>query len=337
MINIAVIGCGYWGPNLIRNFITCLDTELIWICDQDKMRLEKIKKNYPTVKQTTEMYQILNDDSIDGVAIATPVHTHFSIAQACLESGKHVLIEKPLASSVAEGQDLIHFARQKGLQVMTDHTFCYTAPVRKMKTIITSGALGQLLYFDSIRINLGLFQPDINVIWDLAPHDLSILDFLLDMKPISVSAQGRCHVGNNLEDIAYVSLGYADNFIAHFHLNWLSPVKIRRTIIGGSEKMLVWDDLDLSEKVRVYEKGIEISKEDHEQRRQLLISYRTGDMYAPQLFQTEALALVVKEFADCIREDRPALTDGAAGLRVLKILEATEQSLQAKGAHVKIS
>lgn len=337
MISVGVIGCGYWGPNLIRNFAVCPETKLLWICDKDKSRLERIMLQYPGVKYTSEIDELLSDEHLDAVAIATPVHTHFPIAKICFENGKHVLIEKPLASSVEQGKKLVRIASEKNLKFMCDHTFCYTSVVRKIKEIVKSGELGDLLYFDSIRINLGLFQQDVNVIWDLAPHDLSILDFIIDEKPISVSAHGVCHAGNNLENIAYVSLQYANNFIAHFHVNWLSPVKIRKTIIGGSEKMLVWNDLEPAEKLKIYNKGITLKQGNHEERRRLMVSYRMGDMYAPQIDQTEALSLMVKEFATCIEENRPALTDGEAGLRVLKVLEASERSIKADGANVHIS
>jgi len=336
MINIAVIGCGYWGPNLIRNFVTCPKTELIWACDVDEVRLEKVLRPYPAVRRASDLNAILADDGVDAVAIATPVHTHFPIAKACLESGKHVLVEKPLASSVRQGVELVRVAKNSNLQLMCDHTFCYTGAVRKIREIVKSGTLGELFYFDSVRINLGLFQQDINVVWDLAPHDLSIIDFIVDEKPVLVNAYGVSHAGNGIENIAYISLGYQSAFIAHLHVNWLSPVKIRRTIIGGSEKMLVWDDLDQAEKVKIYDKGIEVKKDGYEDKRQLLVSYRSGDMYAPRIDRTEALSFVVKEFAECIQENRSAVTDGEAGLRVLRILEAAERSIKADGANIRI-
>ena len=336
MITVGVIGCGYWGPNLMRNIVMCPETELIWACDKDVKRLAKATKPYPGVKGTADIGDLLSDKNLTAVAIATPVNTHFPLAKACLESGKHVLVEKPLAASVEEGEELVRLANKKNLQLMCDHTFCYTGAVRKMKEIITTGALGEILYFDSIRINLGLFQHDINVVWDLAPHDLSILDFLINKEPVSVSAHGVCHAGNDIENIAYVTLRYENSFIAHFHLNWLSPVKIRRTIIGGSEKMLVWDDLELGETIKIYDKGILVKKGEDEARDNLLVSYRSADMYAPRVDDTEALALMIREFADCIKDKRPALTDGEAGLRVLRVLEAAERSVKADGANVRI-
>jgi predicted dehydrogenase len=314
----------------------CPETALIWACDKEVKRLDKATRPYPGVKGTADINDILSDNNLTAFAIATPVNTHFSIAKTCLEHGKHVLIEKPLAASVEEGEKLVRLAREKSLQLMCDHTFCYTGAVRKMKEIITSGALGEILYFDSTRINLGLFQQDINVIWDLAPHDLSILDFLIDKKPVAVSAHGVCHAGNNIENIAYVTLRYDNSFIAHFHLNWLSPVKIRRTIVGGSEKMLVWDDLEPGETIKIYDKGIIVRKGEDEKRNSLLVSYRSADMYAPRVDDTEALSVMVREFANCISQKKPALTDGEAGLRVLRVLEATQRSIKADGANVLI-
>ena len=336
MAKIGVIGCGYWGPNLIRNFVTCPETELVWACDLDEMRLQRVLRPYPSVRQTTDLKDVLKDDGVDAIAIATPVHTHFPIAKTCLESGKHVLIEKPLASSVAQGEELVNLAEKNNLRLMCDHTFCYTGAVRKIQDIVKSGTLGELLYFDSVRVNLGLFQQDVNVVWDLAPHDLSILDFIIDEKPVLVSAHGVSHAGNNIENIAYISLGYQNSFIAHFHVNWLSPVKVRKTMIAGSEKMLVWNDLDQAEKIKIYDKGIKVKQGEREQKERLLVSYRSGDMYAPKIDQVEALSLMVKEFADCIQKSRPALTDGEAGLRVLRVLDAANRSIKADGANVRI-
>jgi predicted dehydrogenase len=302
----------------------------------DEKRLEKVLKPYPGVRPTTDLNKILSDADIDAVAIATPVNTHFPIAKACLESGKNVLIEKPLASSVRQGEELVELAEKKNLRIMCDHTFCYTGAVRKIREIVKSGTLGKLLYFDSVRVNLGLFQQDVNVVWDLAPHDLSIVDFILEEKPVLVSAHGVSHAGNGIENVAYISLGYQGSFIAHFHVNWLSPVKIRMTMIAGSEKMLVWNDLDQAEQIKVYDKGIEVKQGERENKERLLVSYRSGDMHSPRIDHTEALYLMVKEFEECIKENRPALTDGYAGLRVLKILDAAERSIKADGANVRI-
>jgi predicted dehydrogenase len=337
MVHVGVIGCGYWGPNLIRNFVACEKTRLVWACDLDVTRLDRVLKPYPEVKPTTDLADLLTDKFLDAVAIATPVHTHFAIASACLESGKHILVEKPFAASVKEGEALLALASSKGLHILCDHTFCYTGAVLKIKEIIQSKELGELYYFDAVRINLGLFQQDINVIWDLAPHDVSILDFIFDQPPVYASAHGISHARNKIENIAYITLGYANDFIAHFHVNWLSPVKIRRTIIGGSEKMLVWDDLDQADKIKIYDKGIEINEEEHEEKRRLLVSYRSGDMYAPHIERTEALSLLVKEFAQSIEEDRPGRTDGKAGIRVLRVLEAAQKSIKAGGLNFPIN
>jgi predicted dehydrogenase len=317
--------------------MTCSETELIWACDLDEKRLDKISSLYPGVQRTTQLDDLLADTGLDGVAIATPVNTHFPIAKACLESGKHVLVEKPLASSAQEGEELVQIARKNNLQIMCDHIFCYTGAVRKIKEVIQSATLGELLYFDSVRVNLGLFQPDVNVVWDLASHDISLVDYLVDEKPVLVSAHGVSHTNSNIENVAYITLRYESPFIAHFHVNWLSPVKIRMTMIGGSEKMLVWNDIDEAEKIKIYDKGIEVKERDLEQRERLLVSYRSGDMHAPRVDRTEALALVVKEFADCILHKRLALTDGEAGLRVLRILEAADLSLKAGGSSSPIN
>jgi len=326
MINVGVVGCGYWGPNLIRNFVTCPETELVWA----------VLRPYPGVRKTTRLKDILADEGVNAIAIATPVHTHFPIGKACLESCKHILVEKPLASSVVQGEELVSLAEKNNLRLMCDHTFCYTGAVRKIRDIVKSGTLGELFYFDSVRVNLGLFQQDVNVVWDLAPHDLSIVDFVVEEKPVLVSAHGVSHADNDIENIAYISLGYQNSFIAHFHVNWLSPVKVRKTMIAGSEKMLVWNDLDQAEKIKIYDKGIKVKQGEREQKERLLVSYRSGDMYAPRIYQVEALSLMVKEFADCIQESRPALTDGEAGLRVLRILDAANRSIKAGGANVRI-
>lgn len=336
MINIAVIGCGYWGPNLIRNFMVCPQTNLLWACDLDPERMGRVLVPFPSVRQTTVLADILDDAAVDAVAIATPVNTHYAIARAALEKGKHVLLEKPLAASVAQGIELVELAAEKKLRLMCDHTFCYTGAVRKIKQIVDAGELGELLYLDSIRINLGLFQSDVNVIWDLATHDLAIVDFLFPGRPIQVSAHGVAHAGNSIENIAYVTLTYPGNFISHFHVNWLSPVKIRKMIIGGSKKMIEWNDLVPAEKIKIYDRGIELNSAEHDQKSKLMVSYRTGDIHSPQIDGTEALLLVAKEFADCITENRQPLTDGHAALRVLSVLEAAERSIKADGANIRI-
>lgn len=335
MINIGVIGCGYWGPNLVRNFMSSPKTHLQWICDADLTKTERIAKTYPHLKVASDPEKLFSDPDVDAIAIATPVSSHFELAKKALESGKHVLVEKPLASSAVEGGKLIDLADRNKLVLMCDHTFCYTGAVRKIKDIIQSGEIGDTLYYDSIRINLGLFQHDVNVIWDLAVHDLAIVDFLLDKQPLQVSAHGVAHAGKK-ENIAYVALRYPDSMIAHFHVNWLSPVKIRKTLIGGSKKMIEWNDLVPAERIKIYDKGIELADQPQNQKNKFMVSYRTGDIHSPYVDSTEALAAVVEEFAGAICEDRAPLTDGRAGLRVLKILEATDRSIQANGANISI-
>src|SRR5918912_2644545 len=325
---IGVIGCGYWGPNLLRNFSENEDARLRWMCDLDTKRLETFGRRYPSAKTTTDYRQLLADPQLDAVTIATPVSTHFNFAREALEAGKHVLVEKPFTANVREAETLIELAERERLTLMVDHTFIYTGAVRKIKEIVAGGELGELLYFDSTRINLGLFQRDINVVWDLAPHDLAIMDYILDRRPLSLTATGSCHVERGIENIAYVMLRFPNEFIAHFHFNWLSPVKIRRTLIAGSRKMVVYDDIEPTEKVRVYDKGVDTngarSPADREEDYRTLISYRTGDVWAPKIDPTEALHYVCQNFLDSIRGDAHPVTDGAAGLRGVRLLEAAQ-------------
>jgi len=335
-LSVAVVGYGYWGPNLVRNFNICRQTRLVWLCDLNPERLEAVTSACPGMRTTTDYQRILDDPDVEAVAVATPVSSHFPIARAALERGKHVLLEKPLALSLAEGRELVELADRCGVKLMCDHTFCYTSAVRKIKDLVSRGDLGELLYFDSIRVNLGQFQDDCNVVWDLATHDLSIIDFVVDQKPVSVSVHGVSHGGNGMASMAYISLNFDDVFIAHIHVNWLSPVKVRMTMIGGREKMLVWNDMEPAEKIRIYDKGIDVDRNVHEEKTRRLISYRSGDMYSPHISQTEALARVVEEFAASIREDRPPLTDGASALRVLATLEAADRSIKAHGANIPI-
>src|ERR1044071_2350558 len=269
---IGVIGCGYWGPNLLRNFAENEAARLSWMCDLDTKRLETLGRRYPSARTTTDCAQLFKDPQLAAVAIATPVNTHFNFARQALEAGKHVLIEKPFTASVAEAEELIELAEREGLTLMVDHTFIYTGAIRKMKEIVKSGELGELLYFDSVRINLGLFQRDINVLWDLAPHDLSIMDYLIERQPLGLSALGSCHIEPGIENIAYMVMKFADDFIAHFHFNWLAPVKIRRTLIAGARKMILYDDIEPTEKVRVYDKGVTTNRNtDREANYQTLI------------------------------------------------------------------
>jgi len=331
-----MIGLGYWGPNLIRNFSDLDDAQVVWCSDLSQDRLNKIAKRYPGVKCTTNYEDLLRDPEVEAVVIATPVSTHYPIAKAALERGKHVMIEKPLADSSEHALGLVDLARRVNRVLMVDHTFIYTSAVRKIRELIDSGDLGEVLYFDSVRVNLGLFQKDINVIWDLAPHDLSIMDYLLRAEPIAISANGASHAGNGIANIAYMTLRFPNNLLAHFHVNWLAPVKIRQTLIGCSKKMIVYDDLEPTDKVRVYDKGIVINGSP-EKRYQTLIGYRTGDVLIPKIDATEALLRVAQEFISSIQENRSPLTDGVAGYRVVCLLEAAQKSLGANGSEVLLT
>lgn len=338
-ITVGVIGCGYWGPNLLRNFAENECCELRWLCDLDQSRLDKLGRRYPAIRTTTDYRHLLNDPALDAIAIVTPVGTHFSFASEALRSGKHVLVEKPLTASVAEAEQLIELAERNHRVLMVDHTFVYTGAVRKIKEIVSSGELGDLLYFDATRINLGLFQDDINVVWDLAPHDFSIMDFMIDNRPEILSAVGSCHIKQGIENIAYVLLKFSDELIAHFHLNWLSPVKIRHTLIAGSNRMIVYDDIEPTEKVRVYDRGVTATRSnglDKEAAYNTLVSYRTGDVWVPKLDSTEALHYVCVEFLTAIAEKRQPLTDGQAGLRVVRLLEAAQKSIDQGGIPIKL-
>jgi predicted dehydrogenase len=323
----------------LRNFAENENCELRWICDLDQRRLNTMARRYPAAQTTTDYQQLIADSSLAAVAIVTPVGTHFQFASEALRSGKHVLVEKPLTASVAEAEQLIEIAERNSRILMVDHTFVYTGAVRKIKEIVASGELGDLLYFDSTRINLGLFQDDINVVWDLAPHDFSIMDFMIDNRPEMLSAVGSCHIKEGIENIAYVLLRFSDELIAHFHFNWLSPVKIRHTLIAGSRKMIVYDDIEPTEKVRIYDRGVTatLSNEfDKEAAYKTLVSYRTGDVWVPKLDSTEALHYVCVEFLAAIAEQRRPLTDGAAGLRVVRLLEAAQKSINQGGVPVKL-
>lgn len=339
-LKVGVIGCGYWGPNLLRNLADNDGAELRWICDLNTQRLATMGRRYPAARQTSDFRDLLADPNLDAVVIATPVWTHFSFAKQALTAGKHVLVEKPLTSNVAEAAELVELAERMGLTLMVDHTFVYTGAVRKIKEIVDKGELGDLLYFDATRINLGLFQNDINVVWDLAPHDLSIMDFVIQRQPETVAAVGSCHIKEGMENIAYVILRFSDEFMAHFHFNWLSPVKIRHTLLAGSRKMVVYDDIEPTEKVRVYDSGVTTVRNENELDREeayrTLVSYRTGDVWVPKLDSTEALQYVCQEFVTSIRAKRAPLTDGNAGLRVVRLLEAAQKSISNGGAAVKL-
>lgn len=337
MIRVAVIGAGYWGPNLIRNFVACPDTQLAAVCDRDDERLGDALRGYPGVEPVREFSQLLSRADIDAVAIATPVETHSPMGLAALRAGKHVLVEKPLASSVCDAERLVATAKEVGRVLMVDHTFIYSGPVQKIKQIVDSGEIGDLYFIDSVRINLGMFQHDVNVVWDLAPHDLSILDYLVGQLPRSISAFGTCHADplHEIEDVAYLNLDFSNGLLASLHVNWLSPVKVRHFIIGGSRKSIVYDDLDPTERVKVYDRGITVNG-DVESRRGVLVDYRTGDVWSPHIPSVEPLAQLVRHFAECIRDNKVPLTSGEAGLRIVRILEAAQRSIKAQGGRITL-
>jgi predicted dehydrogenase len=331
-IGVAVVGCGYWGPNLMRNFSDQPGCELRWLVDRDPQRLARCAARHPQARATADLSEALADSGLHAVAIATPVNTHFALAKKCLLAGKHLLVEKPMAQTVSECEELIALAEEKKLTLMVDHTFIFTGAVRKIRELVAANELGGIYYFDSVRVNLGLFQHDVNVIWDLAPHDLSIMDYVLPQKPTHVSAHGACHVaGSGIENIAYLTLKFADATLAHFHVNWLAPAKIRRIIIGGSKKMLVYDDLSPDERIKIYDKGLMLKDGPTADSDQVLAGYRIGDLYAPNIDSTEALRRETGHFLDCIRERRAPESDGQMGLRIVKILVAAQESLAANG------
>jgi predicted dehydrogenase len=336
MLGVGLVGYGYWGPNLARNFSQQADCRLLMICEQKQERAAIAARTYPATRVTADYQELLHNDAIQAILIATPVASHFSLAEAALQAGKDVLVEKPLTRTAAEARELIRIAEAKGRILAVDHTFLFTGAVRKIKEIVDSGELGQIVYIDSIRINLGLFQPDVNVIYDLAPHDLSIVCHLLDQDPLTVRAMGSSHSHIGLEHIAYLHLEYPQGLIAHFHLSWLSPVKIRRTVIGGMNKMIVYDDLEISEKVKIYDKGILVQEGDVDSIYRARIDYRTGDMVAPKLMHREALNVEAEHFLSCLRNRSQPIADGQAGLRVVRILEAAEISIKKNGAQVRL-
>jgi predicted dehydrogenase len=337
MIHVAVIGAGYWGPNLIRNFASCQETKLVAVCDKDRARLEKVLAGYPGVDAVDNSEALLSRDDVDAVAIATPVGAHAPLTLAALRAGKHVLVEKPLAACVRDAEAMVRAAKEAGRVLMVDHTFIYSGPVQKIKEIVDSGDLGDIYYVDSVRINLGLFQHDVNVVWDLAPHDLSIMDYLIGRLPKSLSAFGTCHTdsASGIEDVAYLNLDFGDGLLASFHVNWLSPVKIRHFLVGGSRKGLVYNDLAPDEKIKVYDRGITVSQ-DAEARRGLLIGYRTGDVWSPRIEGQEPLQVMVRHFAESVRDGKQPLTGGEAGLRVVRILEAAQHSIKAQGGRITL-
>lgn len=334
MIRIGVIGFGYWGPNIVRNFNAGSNSQVCVIYDQDKKACLRAKSQYPNIRVVSDPEQIIRSKDIDAIAIVTPVSTHYELAKKALECGKHVFVEKPFTSTVREAEKLISLAQKKNLKIMVDHTFVFTGAVRKIKELIDKGSLGKLYYYDSTRVNLGLFQHDVNVIWDLAVHDLYIMDYLIQQKPVALVAVGSEHFGRKLENIAYLTLYFQNNFIAHFNVNWISPVKIRMTLLGGDKKMLLWDDLQSDEKIRIYDKGVDIKTKERVYK--TLVDYRSGDMWSPKVDQTEALKLQSEYFIDCITNNKTPLNDGHAGLRILRILEASDKSLKNSNKIIKL-
>ncbi len=338
-VGMAVVGAGYWGPNLIRNFRATATADLRWVCDIDSDRARSVVGAQSDTRVSDDLATVLDDPAVEAVAVATPAGTHFELGLQCLEAGKHILVEKPLAPTLEAGRALIRAAEERGLTVMCDHTYCYTSPVIEIRNLIEKGSLGDIHYVDSVRINLGLIQSDIDVFWDLAPHDLSILDFILprDIEMSSVSAQAADPIGVGHASVGYAGIELSNGAIAHINVNWLSPTKIRQTIIGGSKQMLVWDDLRPGQRLSIYDSGVEMEDPaDSEERRERLVSYRTGTMHAPAIKEVEALFRVVEEFANSIRQRRAPLTDGRAGLRVLAALSAIDLSIAQSGASVPV-
>ncbi|HVZ80827.1 MAG TPA: Gfo/Idh/MocA family oxidoreductase [bacterium] len=335
MISIGVVGYGYWGPNLVRNFMENEDLQVTMVADLKPENLAKAKKRYPSLRTTSRPEDLLEDPSLQAIAIATPVFTHFDLGLKALKAGKHVFMEKPLASNSQEAYQLVQEAARRGLVLFVDHTFLYTGAVRKIKEMVATGKLGKVHYYDSVRVNLGLFQHDINVLWDLAVHDLSIMDHLLDRRPTAISATGIAHVPKEPENIAYLTCFFEDDLIAHIHANWLAPVKIRKTLIGGDKQMIVYDDVEPTEKVKVYDKGITLTG-DPEGLYKMLVSYRLGDVWSPKLDTTEALSLEADAFAEAILKGSRPLSDGVAGLRIVHILEAASRSMAQKGNPVTL-
>jgi predicted dehydrogenase len=329
LIKFGVIGYGYWGPNVVRNLDRLDQTKVVAVCDKSTLARQKVAKAYPDVIVTDDAAELMSSPEIDAIAVVTPVWTHYELAKAALQNGKHVFVEKPFTSSAAEARELIELAARKNLKIMVDHTFLFTGAVQKIKQLLTDDALGKLYYYDSTRVNLGLFQHDVNVVWDLAPHDLSIIDYLIQKTPEAISATGQTHL-NGHEDVAFLTLYFPDKVIAHINVNWLSPVKVRTTLIGGEKKMLVWNDLEADEKIKIYDKGVNVTS--REGLYNLLVNYRSGDMWAPQIEQIEALTRELSYFVECIAKDAAPINDGEAGLRVVRMLEAANDSIRKRGA-----
>jgi len=333
MIRLGLIGYGYWGPRVARNFGSIPGCELKIICDRSLDQLGRAQQAHQGVYTTTDPCEVIRSPKIDAVAVVTPVWTHFDLAKSAIAHGKHVFVEKPFTSTVQQAEQLIELADRKGVKIMVDHTFLFTGAVRKLRQLVDDGALGKLYYYDSTRVNLGLFQHDVNVIWDLAPHDLSIMDYLIRDRPAAVIATGEKHL-NGHEDVAYITIYFEQGMIAHLNVNWLSPVKIRQTLLGGEKRMVVWNDLEADEKVKVYDRGVSIS--NGESVHDLLVSYRSGDMWSPKVDQAEALSTEAKHFVECIRNNETPLNDGEAGLRVVRLLEASDLSLRERGTPIRL-
>jgi len=333
VVKFGVVGYGYWGPNVVRNLYQLEGSAVVAVCDKSPTARKRIQKSYPHVKVVSETADLMSSTDVDAIAIVTPVWTHYELTKAALENGKHVFVEKPFTSDSAQAEELINLAARKNLKIMVDHTFLFTGAVKKIGQLLDEGALGKIYYYDSTRVNLGLFQHDVNVIWDLAPHDLSIIDHLIKETPEAVSATGQTHL-NGHEDVAFITVYFPNKIIAHINVNWLSPVKVRTTLIGGEKKMLVWNDLEADEKIKVYDKGVNITS--REGLYNLLVNYRSGDMWAPQVEQVEALKHELAYFVDCISGNHTPFNDGPAGLRVVKLLEAANQSVRKRGALIYV-
>jgi predicted dehydrogenase len=330
-MNFGVIGYGYWGPNIVRNLTSLEGSQVLAIAEMSPSARKRAQTAYPGINVTPDACDVITSPKIDAVAVVTPVWTHYDLAKAALENGKHVFVEKPFTSNAAQAEELIELAKRKNLTIMVDHTFLFTGAVKKISQLLDEGTLGKLYYYDATRVNLGLFQHDINVLWDLAPHDLSIMDYLMKASPEAIVATGQKHL-NGHEDVAYMTLYFPEKIIAHINVNWLSPVKVRTTLMGGEKRMLVWNDLEADEKVKVYDRGVDVT--NREGVYELLVNYRSGDMWAPQLEQVEALRQELSYFVDCVSTGQQPINDGCAGLRIVKMLEAASESLQKRGSLV---
>jgi predicted dehydrogenase len=336
MINIGIVGYGYWGPNLVRNFAETKGAKVAAVSDLDPAKLATVQRRFPGVKTTTDFRELLRDPGVDAIAIATPVNTHYELGLATLRAGKHLWLEKPMCETADQARQLVDEAQRRGLTLIVDHTFIYTGAVAKMAELIKAGELGRIYYYDSIRVNLGLFQRDVSVVSDLAVHDFSILDHLIDERPVAVSASGMNHFPGTQENLAYVTLFYESGTIAHVNVSWLAPVKVRQILVGGSKKMITYDDLEPSEKIKVYDKGVSFT-DDPQKIHEMRVGYRTGDMWAPRLAVTEALGIEGAHFVDCIEQQKVPRTDGLLGLRVVELIEAANKSMRRKGETVYIA